>query len=141
PDEAPSMVAMKRVGELFDEGSSDSQVMIVLEGEEPLGADARAFYDELVKRLEADDAHVENVQDLWSDPLTATGVQSPDGKSAYVQVKLAGNQGEALTYVMIGTMLPFVYLFVMADPQDVLPNSSDTYNTYVDVCKHNIISP
>src|SRR5690606_42124819 len=56
PDAAPSMVAMKRVGELFDAGSSDSQVMIVLEGEEPLGADARAFYDELVKRLEADDA-------------------------------------------------------------------------------------
>ncbi|EHI13770.1 MMPL/RND family transporter [Mycolicibacterium thermoresistibile] len=104
PDEAPSMVAMKRVGELFDEGSSDSQVMIVLEGEEPLGADARAFYDELVKRLEADDAHVENVQDLWSDPLTATGVQSPDGKSAYVQVKLAGNQGEALANESVETV-------------------------------------
>lgn len=96
PDEAPSMVAMKRVGELFDEGSSDSQVMIVLEGEEPLGADARAFYDKMIQRLEADPDHVVNVQDFWSDPLTATGVQSPDGKSAYVQVKLAGNQGEAL---------------------------------------------
>ncbi|AMC62590.1 transmembrane transport protein MmpL5 [Mycobacterium tuberculosis variant africanum] len=30
------------------------------------------------------------------DPLTATGAQSSDGKAAYVQVKLAGNQGESL---------------------------------------------
>ncbi len=50
----------------------------------------------MVDRLEADTAHVQSVQDFWSDPLTASGSQSTDGKAAYVQVKLAGNQGEAL---------------------------------------------
>ncbi|MCG5434010.1 MMPL family transporter [Mycobacterium sp. MYCO198283] len=96
PDDAPSMIAMQRVGELFAEGDSDSQIMIVLEGEQPLGDDAHAFYDQMVDKLEADPEHVQSVQDFWSDPLTATGSQSNDGKAAYVQVKLAGNQGEAL---------------------------------------------
>ena len=41
--------------------------------------------------------HIEHVQDFWGDPLTAAGSQSPDGKAAYVQVFLAGNQGEALS--------------------------------------------
>ncbi|MGV0746542.1 MMPL family transporter, partial [Mycolicibacterium sp. XJ870] len=45
---------------------------------------------------EADDKHVEHVQDFWGDPLTASGAQSSDGLSSYVQVYTAGNQGEAL---------------------------------------------
>jgi RND superfamily putative drug exporter len=96
PDEAPSMIAMKRVGEAFDEFESDSNAMIVLEGEQPLGADAHRFYNAMVDRLEADTAHVEHVQDFWGDPLTEAGAQSNDGKAAYVQVYLAGNMGEAL---------------------------------------------
>ena len=96
PGDAPSMISMKRVGEVFQEGDSDSQVMIVLEGQEPLGDEAHAFYDQMVDKLEADTKHVQSVQDFWSDPLTATGSQSNDGKAAYVQVKIAGNQGEAL---------------------------------------------
>ena len=36
------------------------------------------------------------MQDLWGDRLTASGVQSDDGKAAYVQVNLAGNQGTPL---------------------------------------------
>ena len=70
--------------------------MIVLEGQKPLGADAHAYYDQMVKKLDADPKHVEHVQDLWSDPLTGAGAQSNDGKAAYVQVYLVGNQGEAL---------------------------------------------
>ena len=96
PNDAPSMISMKKVGELFKEGDSDSSVMVVLEGQESLGDETHAFYDEMIKKLEADNAHVQSVQDFWGDPLTATGAQSNDGKSAYVQVKLAGNQGEAL---------------------------------------------
>jgi RND superfamily putative drug exporter len=96
PDDAPSMIAMKRVGQVFEEFKSDSSIMIVLEGGKPLGDETHAFYDEMVKKLEADDAHVEHVQDFWSDPLTAAGSQSNDGMAAYVQVYLAGNQGEAL---------------------------------------------
>ncbi len=90
------MIAMKRVGEVFKEFNSNSSAMIVLEGQQPLGDDAHKFYDELIEKLEADPKHVEHVQDFWSDPLTAAGSQSSDGKAAYVQVYLRGNQGEAL---------------------------------------------
>ncbi|ULE32514.1 MMPL/RND family transporter [Mycobacterium sp. IDR2000157661] len=96
PESAPSMIAMKRVGQVFEEYDSDSSAMVILEGQQPLGEDARAFYDQMVDRLEADTKHVQSVQDMWSDPLTAAGAQSNDGKAAYVQVYLSGNQGEAL---------------------------------------------
>jgi RND superfamily putative drug exporter len=96
PDEAPSVIAMKRVGTDFQEFKSDSAVMIVLEGEQRLGPDAHNYYNELIAKLEADTKYVEHVQDFWGDPLTEAGAQSDDGKAAYVQVYLAGNQGEAL---------------------------------------------
>jgi putative drug exporter of the RND superfamily len=96
PD-APSMQAMKRIGLVFGEFDSDSAAMIVLEGDQPLGDDAHRFYDTLIQKLSADTTHVEHVQNFWGDPLTAAGSQSTDGKAAYVQVYLAGNQGEALS--------------------------------------------
>ena len=96
PDAAPSVIAMKHIGTVFDEFKSNSSIMIVLEGDQPLDKDAHAFYDDMVRKLEADTKHVEHVQDFWSDPLTAAGSQSNDGKAAYVQVYLRGNQGEAL---------------------------------------------
>jgi len=96
PKDAPSMLAMQRVGKDFQEFDSNSSVMIVLEGEQPLGEDAHHFYDGLIDKLEADNKHVEHVQDFWGDPLTAAGSQSADGKAAYVQLYLAGNQGESL---------------------------------------------
>jgi RND superfamily putative drug exporter len=89
------VIATKRVGEVFKEYKSNSSVMIVLEGQNALGADAHAYYDQMVKKLEADTKHVEHVQDFWSDPLTGAGAQSNDGKAAYVQVYLVGNLGEA----------------------------------------------
>ena len=58
---------------MFNEYKSNSSVMIVLEGQNPLGADAHAYYDQIVKKLEADTKHVEHVQDMWSDPLTGAG--------------------------------------------------------------------
>ena len=70
--------------------------MIVLEGDRSLGPDAHQFYNTMIKRLEQDKKHVQHIQDFWGDPLTAAGSQSSDGKAAYVQVYLAGNQGESL---------------------------------------------
>ena len=96
PTDAPSMQAMQRVGRDFKEFDSNSSVMVVLEGDQPLGADAHHFYDGLIAKLQADKKHVEHVQDFWGDPLTAAGSQSADGKAAYVQLYLAGNQGESL---------------------------------------------
>ena len=95
PEDAPSYQAMKRMGQVFKESDSDSFAMIVLEGEQPLGADAHTYYDNLIRALRADTQHVYNVQDFWGDPLTASGAQSSDGKAAYVQVNLVGDQGEA----------------------------------------------
>ncbi|MEO8813986.1 MAG: MMPL family transporter [Mycobacterium sp.] len=96
PKDAPSMISMTRVGQVFDEFKSDSSAMVVLEGQHQLGDDAHRYYDALVAKMEADTEHVEHIQDFWSDPLTASGSQSPDGKAAYVQVYLAGNMGETL---------------------------------------------
>ena len=96
PKDAPSMQAMIRMGKDFKESDSDSFAMIVLEGQQPLGDDAHNYYAGLVRELRDDPKHVEHVQDLWGDRLTATGVQSPDGKAAYVQLNLAGNQGTTL---------------------------------------------
>lgn len=93
---APSMVAMHRIGKVFEEFDSDSSAMVVLEGDTPLGPEARRFYGEIVDKLKSDTVHVQHVQDFWGDPLTAAGAQSPDGKATYVQVYTAGNQGESL---------------------------------------------
>ena len=97
PQDAPSLQASKRIGKVFQEFDSDSAAMIVLEGDQPLGADAHHYYDGLIKKLSQDTKHVEHVQDFWGDPLTAAGSQSADGKAALVQVYLAGNQGESLS--------------------------------------------
>jgi putative drug exporter of the RND superfamily len=96
PTDAPSFVAMKRIGHAFNEGETDSSAMIVLEGNQPLGDDAHRFYDAIIRRLRADTTHVLSIQDFWGDPLTAAGAQSNDGKAVTVQVNLAGNQGEPL---------------------------------------------
>jgi len=96
PRDAPAVQAMARIGEVFQESSSDSFAMIVLEGAEPLGDEARAYYGSLVAELRRDTRHVEHVQDLWGDRLTAGGAQSADGKAVYAQLNLAGNQGTTL---------------------------------------------
>ena len=96
PQDAPAMIAAKRIGAKFQESDSDSIGMIVLESDEELGEEARRYYAGLVKQLQADPTHVQHVQDVWGDPLTAAGVQSRDGKAAYVQLNLAGDQGSTL---------------------------------------------
>ncbi len=96
PRDAPSFVAMKKIGHAFNEGETDSSAMIVLEGNQPLGDDAHRFYNAMIRKLRADKTHVLSIQDFWGDPLMAAGAQSNDGKATTVQVNLAGNQGEPL---------------------------------------------
>lgn len=96
PPDAPAMIAAKHIGATFHESDSDSIAMIVLESHQDLGPDAHHYYDGLVKALAADRKHVQHVHNVWGDPLTAAGVQSRDGKAAYVQLNLAGNQGSTL---------------------------------------------
>ena len=55
--------------------------MIVLEGDQPLGADAHHYYDGLIKKLERDTSHVQHVQDFWGRSAEAAGSQSGEGRS------------------------------------------------------------
>ncbi|MUM33347.1 MMPL family transporter, partial [Mycolicibacterium sp. CBMA 361] len=96
PNDAPSMIATKRVGSVFKEYSTSSSVMIVLEGDKPLGPDAHQYYDQIVRQLRADTKHIQHLQDFWGDSFTAAAAQSTDGKAAYAQVYIAGDQGETL---------------------------------------------
>ncbi len=96
PHDAPAMIAAKHIGQKYHESHSDSIAMIVLESDDPLGERAHQYYDNLVLALQADTRHVQHVQNVWGDPLTASGVQSRDGRAAYVQVNLAGDQGSTL---------------------------------------------
>jgi putative drug exporter of the RND superfamily len=93
PLDAPSMKAMMLLGHNFHEFDSNSTVMIVLEGQQPLGDDAHRYYDNLIRQLRADPKHIQHIQDFWGDRLTAAGAQSADAKGAYVMLNLAGNQG------------------------------------------------
>lgn len=96
PHDAPALQAMQRMGSNFNESDSDSFAMLLLEGQQPLGDDARTYYDGLVRALRSNAKHVEHVQDFWGDRLTAAGAQSADGTAVYVQLNLAGNQGTTL---------------------------------------------
>ncbi|PND55318.1 MMPL family RND transporter [Mycobacterium sp. ENV421] len=96
PNDAPSLIATKRVGQVFKEYDTSSSVMVVLEGDQPLGAEAHAYYDKIVAELRADTKHVQHVQDFWGDSFTAAAAQSADNKAAYVQVYIGGDQGETL---------------------------------------------
>jgi putative drug exporter of the RND superfamily len=93
PLDAPSMKAMMRLGHNFKEFNSNSTVMVVLESQQPLGAAAHRYYDDIVRKLRQDREHVQHIQDFWGDRFTAAGAQSADAKGSYVQVNIAGNQG------------------------------------------------
>lgn len=93
--DAPSTRAAQQMGKAFEESSGGSLAVIVLEGEQPLGEDAHRYYDQMIRQLKDDKAHVRHVEDFWGDPLTAGAAQSTDGKAAYVQVSLVGATGSA----------------------------------------------
>jgi RND superfamily putative drug exporter len=94
PTYAPSQAGMLHIGEKFQESTSTSLTMVVLEADRPLNDGDHQFYDHLMQRLKHDTAHVQYVMDLWGKPITAAGAQSNDGKSAYVLLRIAGNSGQ-----------------------------------------------
>jgi putative drug exporter of the RND superfamily len=91
--DAPSTIAMMRIGKNFQQFDSDTTAMVLLEGQDKLGDDAHRFYDTLIDKLSQDTTHIEHINNFWGDPLTAAGSQSADGKAAYVQLNLRGDQG------------------------------------------------
>jgi len=95
PPDAPSFRATTRMGEVFKEPNSEGVAVVVLEGQQPLGDDAHAYYDRMIRQLKDDPKHVQHIQDFWGDPLTAAAAQSADGKAVYVQLNLVGSLGQA----------------------------------------------
>lgn len=104
PKDAPSMRAMKRMGQDFREYQSDSFAMIVLEGDHRLGDNVHKYYDSLVRQLKDDKKHVENIRDFWDDPLVGGSSQSDDGMAVYVQLNPADDQGTALGNESVGAV-------------------------------------
>ena len=96
PEDAPSMKAMKLMGANFKEFNTNATVMVIIEGQQPLGPDAHHYYDEIIRKLRQDPEHIQHIQDFWGDTLTAAGAQSADGKASYVMLNLAGEQGQTL---------------------------------------------
>ncbi|BCZ21620.1 RND family transporter [Mycobacterium senriense] len=95
PPGAPSAVAAARAAQLFDQTPSNNFVYVVLERDQRLTPQDRRFYDALTTALGSDQRHVYAVTDLWSQPATAAGAQSSDGKAVSVMVRLAGMLGTA----------------------------------------------
>src|SRR6201995_2588635 len=104
PLDAPSMKAMMLMGHNFQEFDSNSTVMVVVEGQQPLGDAAHRYYDEIVRKLRKDTKHVQHIQDFWGDRFTAAGAQSADAKASYVQVNIAGNQGPPQANTPVGAV-------------------------------------
>ena len=94
PNYAPSQVALLHIGEKFQESDSTNLTMLVFEADRPLDDGDHRYYDDLVRRLQADTEHVQYVMDLWGKPITAAGAQSVDGKASFVLLRLAGNIGQ-----------------------------------------------
>lgn len=108
PKGSAAFQSMLNIGKKFQQFDSDSTAMVVLEGQDKLGASAHDYYNEIVKKLNADHQHVQNVQDYWSDPLTAAGSQSVDGKAAYVQLFLSGAQGTTPSHESVAAVRDIV---------------------------------
>lgn len=108
PTNSPSYQGMLNIGKVFQQYDSDSSAMVVLEGDDKLGDEAHKYYDAIIDKLETDKEHVQNIQDFWSDPLTAAGSQSVDGKSAYVQIFLNGSQGTSASHESVAAVRDIV---------------------------------
>lgn len=93
PSDSPSALALQQMGQTFGDSGSNNLTYIVLESDHPLGEPERAYYDELIGKLAADEAHVDSVVELWKDPLSASVAESRDARAVYVLVRLSGQLG------------------------------------------------
>ncbi|MCX8563114.1 RND family transporter [Mycolicibacterium mucogenicum] len=95
PADAPVNLAGVQMDRQFHDGSGGNLNYLVLEGDHPLGAPERAYYARLLSTLRADTEDMDSVMDLWSDPVTAAGAQSTDGKAVYTMLRIRGELGAA----------------------------------------------
>ena len=95
PADAPSVRAAQEMGAAFQESTGGGVAILVLEGQDQLGADTHRYYDDLVRKLREKPEYVQHVHDFWGDPLTAGAAESSDGKAVFVQLDLVGEIGQA----------------------------------------------
>jgi putative drug exporter of the RND superfamily len=95
PSDAPSFAAADHMVKDFNEANSETALMVVLEGQQPLADAAHRYYNRLITQFEDDAKHIQHIHNFWGDPLTAGAAQSADGKAAYVQLDLVGHLGAA----------------------------------------------
>src|ERR1700739_3681150 len=62
PREAPSFEAADYMVKDFKEANSETAVMVVLEGQQPLGDTAHRYYNDLIRQFEHDPKHVQHIQ-------------------------------------------------------------------------------
>ncbi|AYE98121.1 MMPL/RND family transporter [Mycobacterium kansasii] len=94
PPGAPSLQTVDRMGSAFGEQGSKTTIFVAMEDPSGLTPPVRQRYDALIQRLRADTSHVQQVQDLLADPVTAAQALSADGKAWYVPVGVAGTLGD-----------------------------------------------
>lgn len=135
PREAPSSADAVRTGQAYNESDYTSVAVILMEtqGGRKLGAQDHKFNDELVRRLREDHKHVQSVLDLWGDPVTKSGQQSPDGQASTITVRPSGDQGDAIANEAIETIRDIVDKTPKPDDLNVYvsgpaPLAGDTLN-------------
>ncbi len=95
PPDAPTIASNSLVAQAFPGTGTDAIAYLVLDGRDPLGDADRQYYDDAVRSLRADTAHVGSVLDWWSDPLMAPLGTSADGRSGAAVIWLRGEAGTA----------------------------------------------
>ncbi|MBO0885159.1 MAG: MMPL family transporter, partial [Mycobacterium sp.] len=93
PPNAPAVRALQNMGVKFQESTSSGSAYIVLNHPGGLTRSDKDYYTTLVAAVRGDRAHVQSVQDLWGDPITAPGAISPDKTTVYALIRLVGDSG------------------------------------------------
>lgn len=104
PADAPSSIAASRAAESFGQTPSNNFIYVVLERDQRLTPRDRNYYDALTASLSADRRHVDVVTDLWSQPATAAGAESSDGRAVRLMVRLVGMLGTAQARDSVGSV-------------------------------------
>ncbi|MFV8316605.1 MMPL family transporter [Mycobacterium sp. 23] len=95
PSDGPIATANSHIAQAFPGTGTDAIAYLVLDGRDPLGDADRQYYDDAVRALRGDTAHVGSVLDWWSDPLMAPLGTSPDGRTGSAVIWLRGQAGTA----------------------------------------------
>ncbi|OFB42564.1 hypothetical protein BA059_04970 [Mycolicibacterium sp. (ex Dasyatis americana)] len=93
PAGTPSSVMADKIAEKFQRGGTNNVNYLILQRQGPLSDVDRAYYGRIIAALRADDAHVGDIADLWSDPLTAGMNLSADRSAVFALLALNGNVG------------------------------------------------